>query len=80
MMEMTTTRRSKRKSKSIYANPVESSQHKRHKIVKGLKVRGLNGDCTMDYNLDELLRLCIREFALASTSYFNVFLQFDAIN
>ena len=67
-MDMTPTRRSKRSCESIYANPVESSQHKSQKIVKGLKVRGLNGDCTMDYNLDELLRLCIREFALASTS------------
>ena len=58
-MDMTPTRRSKRKSKSIYANPVESSQHKSHKIVKGLKVRRLNGISSMEYDSDELWEQCI---------------------
>ena len=79
-MDMTPTRCSKRSCESSYSSLVARSQHKIQKIPKGLKVRASNERCTVDYNSDELLHLCIRGFALASTSYFNEFLQFDTIN
>jgi len=58
-MDMTTTRRSKRKSNSNYANPVVCSQHKSNKIPKGLKVRANDGVCTRDHNSGTLLQQCI---------------------
>ena len=58
-MDMTPTRRSKRSCESIYANPVESSQHKSKKITKGLKVRRLDGVSSMEYDSGELWEQCI---------------------
>ena len=55
-MDMSTTRRSKRKSKSICAKPIESSQHKNPKIHKELIAGGLSGDSSTGYDSGEILQ------------------------
>ena len=58
-MDMTPTRRSKRKSESSYSSLVVRSQHKNNKIPKGLKVRANNERSTVEYNSVTLLNQCI---------------------
>ena len=58
-MEMTTTRRLKRKSESSDSSLFAPYQYKVQKIPKGLKVRVSNKICTTGYNSNELLHLCL---------------------